>query len=165
VNPLGHLKEAHEVPGGPSSLALRNLQRGKAFDLPSGQSVAHFLGEAVIPDDKLRVGKANEDSENPDKNGKIKNKLLVDISEEFSNNAPLWYYILAEAQQKFKDNSTPITLGPVGGRVVAEVIIGLLLGDQHSFLAQRPDWTPRPDFGGKNFRMKDLLKAVRDHRP
>ena len=74
----------------------------------------------VIPDEKLRVGKATAgDTEN--------NPLLTRISPKFKDNAPLWYYILAEAQQAFEDNSTPIKLGPVGGRIVTEVFVGLCL--------------------------------------
>ncbi|MDO3626113.1 heme peroxidase family protein [Mucilaginibacter sp. BT774] len=164
VNPLGDLRlDAGAISGGPPSLALRNLLRGREFSLPSGQSVAKLIGEEVIDDSKLRVGKANEDGENPDqKTGKIANGLLVDISAEFKGNAPLWYYILAEAQQEFKKNETPIRLGPVGGRIVAEVFIGLLLGDQHSFLSQHPDWKPLKEFGGAAFRIKDLLHLARD---
>jgi hypothetical protein len=164
VNPLAHLNfDRGAIAGGPPSLAERNLIRGREFSLPSGQSVARFLGEKVITDDLLRVGKANEDGEKPDpKTGKIPNPLLTDISLEFADNAPLWYYVLAEAQQVFKDNNTPIRLGPVGGRIVAEVFIGLLLGDQHSFLSQHSDWTPLDTLGGKNFRVKDLLNAARD---
>lgn len=30
----------------------------------------------------------------------------------------------------------------VGGRIVAEVFIGLLLADSHSFLSQSPGWHP-----------------------
>jgi hypothetical protein len=48
-------------------------------------------------------------------------------------------------------------LGPVGGRIVAEVLIGLLQGDPMSQLRQDPDWTPV--FGqGPKFTMSDLLR-------
>jgi hypothetical protein len=45
----------------------------------------------------------------------------------------------------------------VGGRIVAEVFIGLLEGDHMSYLQQDPDWTPTlgPD---QDFRMTDLLR-------
>ena len=56
--------------------------------------------------------------------------------------APL-VLLLAEGQQQFEgNNATPIRLGEVGGRIIAEVMIGLLLGDSHSFLVQDPGWTP-----------------------
>ena len=50
---------------------------------------------------------------------------------------PLWYYILAEAEQQQSAH-----LGPVGGRIVAETIIGLLLGDPLSYLSVQPNWEP-----------------------
>lgn len=149
VNPLGHLPPsiAAIVP----SLAERNLLRGLQMGLPSGQAVAHCMGVPVIPDDKLQVGKATEADT-------VKNPRLVDISPRFRHNAPLWYYILAEAQQTFIDNKTPIHLGPVGGRIVGEVFVGLMLGDHHSFLYQNPDWQPLPQFlkNGK-FGMAELI--------
>ena len=44
----------------PSSLARRNLLRGRSMGLPSGQAVARKIGVEVVPDDHLRVGKATE---------------------------------------------------------------------------------------------------------
>jgi hypothetical protein len=108
------------------------------------------MGEQVISDDHLRVGKATEE-------GQPTNPKLVDIKDfgkEFAGNAPLWFYILAEAQQAFKKDSTPIRLGPVGGRIVAETFIGLLLADPHSFLSQAPDWAPNTS---RTFTMADLI--------
>lgn len=137
VNPLGKLPKVigDKVP----SLALRNLIRGWRMGLPSGQSVARFMDCEPIPEAKLKVGKATEDDSK-------KNKRLTQISPRFKGNAPLWYYILAEAQQAFEDDATPIRLGRVGGRIVAEVFIGLLLGDQFSFLSLDPAWKPEKDF-------------------
>jgi hypothetical protein len=111
--------------------------------LPSGQAVAAAMGITAVPDDKLRVGKANKDDFD-------KNKRLVEISSAFRSNAPLWYYVLAESMQVFKDNNTPIRLGPVGGRIVGEVFAGLLVGDSHSFLVQHPHWHPHPDLIAKD---------------
>jgi hypothetical protein len=51
---------------------------------------------------------------------------------------PLWYYILREA-----DVCTGgYRLGPVGGRIVAEVLVGLIDGDATSF-RQSQQWRPR----------------------
>src|SRR5262249_30056230 len=135
-----------------ASGAGRNLLRGWRMGLPSGQAVARALGVSVVPDDKLRVGKANEDDTRT-------NPRLVDLSPAFADNAPLWYYILAESQQVFRDNQTPIRLGPVGGRIVGEVFVGLLWGDPHSFLKQDPTWKPRPEFLNKDgkFKMAELI--------
>jgi hypothetical protein len=152
VNPLGNLPAV--IGANVPSLAERNLIRGWRMGLPSGQDVARAMQMEVIPDEQLKVGKAtSEDSDD--------NPLLTSISPRFAGNAPLWYYVLAEAQQAFDGNdATPIRLGPVGGRIVASVIIGLLVGDRHSFLHQ-PSWRPLTPFtvGGK-FGIVELIKQA-----
>lgn len=143
VNPLSKLPApiTGEVP---PSLAELNLIRGLKLQLPSGQSVAKAMGLTPIEDSKLLVGKANADGMG-DKKTKGSNRPITDISPNFAGNAPLWFYILAEAQQQFKDNDTPIHLGPVGGRIVGEVFVGLMLGDPSSLFGH-PTWTPHSDF-------------------
>jgi len=154
VNPLGTLPAS--VASGIPSLAARNLLRSLRMGMPSGQAVARYMGMPVIPDDKLRVGKAIESDASS-------NPRLIDISPEFRNNAPLWYYILAEAQQVFVDNNTPIHLGPVGGRIVGEVFIGLLFGDNYSYVSQHPCWQPIADFcrDGK-FGIAELILQAKE---
>ena len=155
VNPLGHLPKAigDKIP----SLAQRNLIRGWRMGLPSGQTVARYMGIDPIEDKDLRIGKATEDDA-------ADNPAITEISRRFAGNAPLWYYILAEAQQAFEDNSTPIRLGPVGGRIVTEVLVGLLLGDQHSFLSQDPTWTPNKAFTNDDdeFGIAELINQAQN---
>ena len=68
---------------------------------------------------------------------------------------PLWFYILREVEVE-EDGKL---LGPVGGRIVAEVFIGLLQGDALSYLKQAPDWTPTlPSTEADTFDMTDLLR-------
>ena len=72
---------------------------------------------------------------------------------------PLWFYVLREADRVEDGNA----LGPVGARIVAEVLIGLLQGDRGSYLAQDPDWKPtlptiEASRQGKDFLMIDLLR-------
>ncbi len=50
-------------------------------------------------------------------------------------------------------------LGPVGGRIIAKVFIGLLEGDHLSYLTQDPGWTPTLVTNG-NFTMTDLLHVA-----
>jgi hypothetical protein len=70
---------------------------------------------------------------------------------------PLWYYILKEAALRAKG----ATLGPVGGRIVGEVFVGLLRFDDESYLTQNPLWKPTlPTITGAvtgEFRMIDFL--------
>lgn len=154
VNPLGNLPKV--IGDNHPSLAERNLIRGLRMSLPSGQTVARYMGLPVIPDEKLRVGKAT-------KGDTKKNPPLTERRPSLKENAPLWYYILAEAQQAFKNDATTIRLGPVGGRIVAEVFIGLLLGDQCSFLSQYPSWRPIGAFTTRGkFGMAELIKQAKN---
>jgi hypothetical protein len=45
-------------------------------------------------------------------------------------------------------------LGPVGGRIVAEVILGLMFGDGWSMLSRDPHWKP---VSGADFKLKDIV--------
>jgi Animal haem peroxidase len=153
VNPLGLLPTSFGFPENRRSLAERNLLRGLSMGLPSGQDVARAMGLPVISDDHLKVGKATEE----DQRSNPRLVDLKDVGKEFAGKAPLWFYVLAEAQQQFKKNETPIRLGPVGGRIVAETFIGLLLADRHSFLSQAPDWAPNTS---RSFTMADLIKKA-----
>ena len=138
VNPLKNLPTIIATQVG--NLAQRNLLRGLSMGLPSGQDVARAMRLPVIPDDLLKVGKANQDGVNKD------NMPLVSIDKSFKNKAPLWFYVLAEAMQEFKNNDTPIRMGPVGGRIIGEVFFGLLDGDSHSYINQHPHFTPDKQF-------------------
>jgi hypothetical protein len=121
----------------------------------------------VIETKDIKIGKAiwGEDS---------KLTPLAEYGPSFSHDAPLWLYVLAEAQNEWFDavkkrsiadpnlsslelNATPMRLGKVGGRIVAEVLIGLLLGDRTSFLSAEPGWKPNPK--GK-YGMPDLLEKA-----
>jgi hypothetical protein len=142
VHPLGDLPP--QIARNPSCLALRNLERGMAFQLPSGQQVARALGMSPIPDEELMIGPATVGGTR---------KPMTEVAPGFAGNAPLWAYILSEAQvMSWKNASgpvsdqTPIRLGPVGGRLVAEVFASLLRGDHTSYLYTEPRFTPIPDF-------------------
>jgi hypothetical protein len=152
------------LPKAISNLAHRNLLRGVNMGLPSGQTVARHMGLEPIPDSELKVGKANVD-------GLKDNNSIVDFGKSFKGAAPLWFYILAEAQHDWaqaakkkkgsaeEKNMIHVRLGAVGGRIVAEVLIGLLLGDPHSFLSQWPTW--KPWFAEKGlFGIPQLIKAA-----
>ncbi len=114
----------------PQSLAQRNLLRSLAFGLPSGQSVAKAMGE--IP---------------------LHRNDLADLKPyQLDTRTPLWFYVLREADVSAGGNH----LGPVGGRIVAEVFIGVLQGDYTSYLALDHNW--RPTLTDKDdFTMVDLL--------
>jgi hypothetical protein len=147
----------------PSMLALRNLERGNTFELPSGQEVAEALGLAPIPDKELLIGRATADR-----------KPITDIARSFADRAPLWTYILSEAQvMSWKANPStpkddvPIKLGPVGSRIIADVFAALLIGDRTSYLYNDDPFNPIPEFtrDGTTFGLAELINvALRPRR-
>ncbi len=78
---------------------------------------------------------------------------LAPLGVGFEFSTPLWYYVLKEAEL-FADG---LRLGPVGGRIVAEVFIGLLQTDPGSYLSVRPRWRPTLPSRDGTFRMTDFL--------
>jgi hypothetical protein len=160
VHPLGNLPS--RIAKDPSCLALRNLMRGAAFQLPSGQQVAAALGIPPIADEKLMIGPATVGG---------KRRPITEVAPGLAGNAPLWVYILSEAQvMSWKNASgpvsdkTPIRLGPVGGRLVAEVFASLLRGDRTSYLYAEPTFKPIPDFTRNGtFGLAQLINVALGH--
>jgi Animal haem peroxidase len=157
VNPLSNLPAAVAVD--PSSLPARNLLRGWRMGLPSAQHVAEAMGLKPLKDEDILIGKGI-DNPAPDE----KPVSITSIDKVFSNNCPLWSYVLAEATQHqekvripVKENVSITTprFGPVGGRIVAEVFLGLMFGDNHSLLSLAPNWQPE---GNPNFALRDFVK-------
>jgi len=163
ANPLGSLPP--RIATDPSSLALRNLERGATFQLPSGQSVAAALGLPVIPDEELMIGKATADGPQ---------RPITQVARGFAGNAPLWAYTLAEAQVTSWKNASPelatddipIKLGPVGGRLVAEVFASLLRGDPTSYLYAEPTFAPIAAYThGGTFGLAELINVALGRTP
>jgi hypothetical protein len=109
------------------SLAVRDLLRGAATGLPSGESVAAALGVAPLSREESGPG--------------------------WPAGTPLWLYVLKEAEHRAGGNR----LGPVGGRIVTEVLLGLLRADGGSWLSVDPDWQPTLPRSGPRFTLADLL--------
>jgi hypothetical protein len=67
-------------------------------------------------------------------------KEITDVISDygFDTDTPLWYYILREAECIGKQ----VQLGPVGGRIIAEVIIDAVRSDRNSYLSANPTWQP-----------------------
>ncbi len=67
---------------------------------------------------------------------------------------PLWFYILKESDLTGGEH-----LGPVGARIVAEVMLGMLGADPESYFSVDPGWKPTlPDADGDgDFTMADLI--------
>lgn len=122
-------------------LAVRNLLRGLRMGLPSGQDVARAMGVEPLSDDDLLGGVSLDEETRAD----------------LAGHAPLWFYILKEAEKRAESAH----LGPVGGRIVAEVLIGLLGGDPLSYLSVEPNWRPMlPAAAQGTFTLSDLINIA-----
>jgi len=117
----------------PTSLAQRNLLRHLTWRLPSGQAIAAAIGAPILQASDLAE--------------------LQSIHPEFVTSTPLWYYILKEAEI-LEDGHH---LGPTGGRIVAEVFLGLLRSDPEGFLTKQPGFIPWLGIIPGEFHMTDLL--------
>jgi hypothetical protein len=166
VHPLGVLPPA--VASDPPSLLLRNLERGWRLGLPSGQSVAKAMQLTPLDDSQILIGKAVD---TPDA-GEQPVAINTIANGAFAKNCPLWTYVLAEAARNKAAVTIPVTgapgpistpqLGPVGGRIVSEVILGLIFGDNLSMLSLDPHWAP---VTGPNFKLKDLVSYALGQGP
>ena len=136
--PMGSISTSRGEPLGPTSLATRNLLRHITWGIPSGQDVAARMGV-----DRLTA------------------RDLVDVNDivpRLAGATPLWLYILREADV-VEDG---MRLGPVGGRIVGEVFIGLLQMDPNSILTTGVGWRPTlaSRVGTGDFFMADMLTAA-----
>jgi hypothetical protein len=132
VNPLGDLPDP-PPPFDIRSLALRNLLRGVRLALPSGQAVSRAMGIPPLSEGELDLG---------------------DVAPAYVGTAPRWYYVLRESGVRAQGRR----LGPVGARIVSEVLIGLAWGDPLSYLRVEPNWTPTLGPTPGHFSMPDLIR-------
>ena len=128
--PLGAIA-SHDPP---TSLPQRTLLRHLTWKLPSGQRIAKAMGAPVLSRTDLSE--------------------LEDFGVGLDRSTPLFYYVLKEAELMEQG----LRLGPVGGRVVAEVLIGLLQSDPAAFSVVQPGWEPTLQNPGSAFRMVDFLR-------
>ncbi|MEM7140404.1 MAG: peroxidase family protein [Actinomycetota bacterium] len=123
---------------GPTSLAARNLLRHTTWELPSGQRLASVMGEPG-----LTAGDLSD---------------LSGLGANLQTSTPLWFYILREADLM----ADGMHLGPVGGRIVAEVFLGLLQMDDDSWLSADPGWQPElpMEDASSGYRTTDFLRLA-----
>jgi hypothetical protein len=162
VTPLSVLPNT-VVSDPPPSLPQRNLIRAFELGLPTGQDVARAMGVVPLDDSEIVIGKAVDSPSGDDVLGKLSD--LPQLS-PFFGKCPLWTYVLAEAARTKaslpasviggKQITTP-QLGPVGGRIVAEVFLGMLFGDKDSFLSADPHWIPTIRNKGTDFALRDVV--------
>ena len=114
-----------------ASLANRDLQRGQAVGLASGEAIAHRLGVPALSAEQVGLAERG-----------------------WAGETPLWFYILKEAEILHDGER----LGPVGGRIVGEVLVGIIDADPESFRSVDPDWMPTlPARRAGAFGLADIL--------
>ena len=125
---FGPTLEVPENDAAPAGLRAAPAGRNDwRFLLPSGENVARELGQSEADIAKVTAA-------------------ACEMDPAFAVGTPLWLYCLLEGGVLgrggvAKDKGEG--LGPVGGRIVAEVIIGLLECDDRSWLAGNRSWTPQ----------------------
>jgi hypothetical protein len=97
------------------SLAVRDLERGEGVGLPSGEALARHLGQTPLTPREVGIEPTLWQGE-----------------------TPLWYYILREAAVRAGGHR----LGPVGARIVGDVLVGLLDSDPQSWRSVDRKWRP-----------------------
>ena len=135
--PLGAIA-SHKAP---IALMQRNLLRHITWSMPSGQSIAREIGI-----DTLSPADLDE---------------LKGYDMDLEKSTPLFYYMLKESalvpSSDIGKNTGGFHLGPVGGRIVGEVVVGLLQSDPASYVTKQPSWMPTLQNPGAGFRMVDFL--------
>jgi hypothetical protein len=109
-------------------LPVRTLLRGARAHLPSGQEVADALIKQGLLKSSQALSSDQLVAETHVTNDQSAEKLKA--NRKLRENAPLFYYILKEAE--FVANGEK--LGPVGSRIVAEVFETILRNDPRSYL-------------------------------
>jgi hypothetical protein len=98
-----------------TDLAERNLLRGKRLGLAAGQDVAKALLQRPLSNAELGL-----------------------TDPRWQGKAPLWFYVLKEAELSQGGRR----LGPTGGALVAGTLLTLLFLDPTSYVHVKPRWTP-----------------------
>ncbi|MET0752193.1 MAG: heme peroxidase family protein [Pyrinomonadaceae bacterium] len=130
-------------PGLMAILATRNLRRGLALGLPSGQGMASSFGIAPLTAAQLTAGLPAAEV-----------TLLNSSGGVLLNKTPLWYYVLREAAVLGGGNQ----LGPVGARIVAETFVRMLKRDASSYLNAPGPFAPiLPSAVPGDFTVADLV--------
>ena len=180
VDPLADLPEFRAAGSPFFNLAFRNLERGQMLGLPSGQAVANELGIVPLPDEilwdagssqrartKLDAGDTADFETVRKARAAVRTDWVDGNGGKLKNSTPLWYYILREAEYYgvTKDPNEPGVglggqhLGPVGSRIVAETLIGLLWYDGGSYLHNQRGFKPMHPIASDpdNFTLDQLI--------
>lgn len=167
------------LPGGresrANSLSALDLYRGVAWGLPTGQSLAKTMA-TIDPEIRVLTSKQIESKfDKPLIPGQpVFTVLDADQRKFFTENTPLLFYLLAEAEEQCKGE----TLGDVGSRIVAETLVKLIYETPDSILKKGQELESDEDFlpndpevfqilktkDKKTFGMPEMLKFIAKSR-
>lgn len=122
------------------NLAFRNLTRASMMELATGQQIAELFGVEPLTAEQILVGNG----------GAVVEGLSEEQKAQLVAATPLWFYVLREAEV---GNGL---MGPVGGRITAEVFHRAMEGSRIS-IVRSPYWRPTLGPDSSTFRMVDLL--------
>src|SRR5436190_3720278 len=163
AGPLGDLPDHNAPEAFKRSLPALNLIRSRSLGLPSGQDVHAFLTQLginlgpVLSPDELWQAEGNVPEEALEARRALPTQFPL-----FQTTAPLWYYILREAEirRKDADGLGRTGWGPLGSTLVAETFAALLLNDGESYI-HTLGWKPTlPAAQAGDFTMSDLINFV-----
>lgn len=109
------------------------LRRGSRIGLPTGQEACRMAEIPCLAAEQIGFDDAER-------------QFLGDHG--FLERTPLWYYILREAEVEGLLSPAPFAgraaecLGPLGSRIVAEVLLGVMHADSDHYLNHNPGWLP-----------------------
>jgi hypothetical protein len=104
--------------------------------LPSGEAVARALGLTPLTEEQIGLAGHGWNAE-----------------------TPLWFYVLKESEVLQRGDR----LGPLGGRLVGEVLVGIIDADPESFRSVDPGWQPTlPAHTPGSFGLADVLQSPRE---
>ncbi|WP_245733541.1 peroxidase family protein [Lentzea jiangxiensis] len=122
------------------NLAFRNLTRASMMELATGQQIAELFGVEPLTAEQILVGDG----------GAVVEGLSEQQRAQLVEATPLWFYVLREAEVGGG------LMGPVGGRLTAEVFHRAMEGSRIS-IVRSPYWRPTLGPDSSTFRMVDLL--------
>ncbi|MEV6711352.1 heme peroxidase family protein [Lentzea sp. NPDC051208] len=122
------------------NLAFRNLTRASMMELATGQQIAELFEVEPLTAEEILVGNG----------GAVLEGLSEEQRAQLVAATPLWFYVLREAEV---GNGL---MGPVGGRITAEVFHRAMEGSRIS-IVRSPYWRPTLGPDSSTFRMVDLL--------
>jgi hypothetical protein len=125
-------------------LASRNLLRGYRLSLPTGQAVSMACGLPALDAATLI-------------SAVVPTRRAQFVAAGFDRRTPLWFYLLAEAGDPGGPNG--LHLGPVGSRVVAEVLHALVEFSPDSVIRTPPS---QRELASEEFTLRGLIRLGLD---